>query len=980
MRNVLAPPLVPNIDSTRGLINLVSMFRKSIDYPHHTWLPPMSKTVVNILQSWALLEDDELREALHAAAFLLIPGLVRVCSITNERPVDLLNEAAALNNPVMFLINKALDYVRAGLLARPDHEETHRSPAQLKRQVDTLVGKERYSAAMEMVERMHATAAGVASLSYEEQRAEIERLHPAADARDQLGNMPHGCPHVEAPPAKDVIHHVRRLRTRCTSGYSGWTNRLIQRVVLHSGHTELLANGLSAFFGRWFAGKLGHSAAQLFSVSRAVLIPKADGGHRPLGIGEAWYRLAARIITAKVAPKISRALAPIQLGTGFKAGAEICARLMQLALERDDDDMVDVCVFSLDIQNAFNTIRRKHILDGIRAHYPELEPFFRLFYSSPSELRFSDGSYAGTSATGARQGDPPAMLYFALGFHKPLLALRALHATALREALAASSAGHIQAYADDVVGSLPAAAVGSFCAGAETLLASYGLTLVRHKCGIHGRLAHTIPDPIFPIFPNGLKKVLGCPVGPVEFRVNRVRESLDKMTACIPTLRSLGRQSAYILLTQCVNQRAQYLTRILEFGDRDGPRHFKIFDERIDAALRAILDCPLGEAERLHTMRCLPTRLGGLGVYPHGEPVAEHGKNASRIETYEFAKIHYQASLLQQIPASWHELSFDLPVSETSRTLTSKEAQDCLLEVQEGQFTKVLVELRQTCSARAAWLVSSRVPNSGRWILYSGGVANRFRMDEQPYVDALRRRCLLDLSPAEKQAADRICNCEPRDVVQHATHLLDCPRNQWFFQKRHNTMCLLVGRLIRKIHPGATIQYEFELRPHELEAGLSRAREPTPLSNPAPDEEDLGESGGAEESKEEEKENEEEEIEEDERDRMERAAAEAAEAAERPAALRADIFVMITNPACRSCLRCRSDRFAGRAAKMREKRKRIKYGGLPGMGPEGAYGFTPFVVEATGRLGAAARNFIKKIAGCWKREGRIFRGFSQGFL
>lgn len=102
----------------------------------------MSKTVVNILQSWTLLEDDEDREALHAAAFLLIPGLVRVCSITNERPVDLLNEAAAVNNPVMFLINKARDYVRDGLLARPDHDETNRSPAQLKRQVDTLVAQQ----------------------------------------------------------------------------------------------------------------------------------------------------------------------------------------------------------------------------------------------------------------------------------------------------------------------------------------------------------------------------------------------------------------------------------------------------------------------------------------------------------------------------------------------------------------------------------------------------------------------------------------------------------------------------------------------------------------------------------------------------------------------------------------------------------------------------------------------------------------------
>ena len=74
------------------------------------------------------------------------------------------------------------------------------------------------------------------------------------------------------------------------------------------------------------------------------------------------------------------------------------------------------------------------------------------------------------------------------------------------------------------------------------------------------------------------------------------------------------------------------------------------------------------------------------------------------------------------------------------------------------------------------------------------------------------------------------------------------------------------------------------------------------------------------------------------------------------------IDVSFINPACRSCLLYRTDRYPGRAARRREKGKRQKYGHLPGLGPGGVYGFTPFVVEATGRLGAAAKTFIKDIA------------------
>ena len=64
----------------------------------------------------------------------------------------------------------------------------------------------------------------------------------------------------------------------------------------------------------------------------------------------------------------------------------------------------------------------------------------------------------------------------------------------------------------------------------------------------------------------------------------------------------------------------------------DGARRALLeFDSAIDRTLGELLDCPQAERAKLHAMRCLPQRLGGLGVYPHCGVHAEHGRNASRI-------------------------------------------------------------------------------------------------------------------------------------------------------------------------------------------------------------------------------------------------------------------------------------------------------------------------------------------------------------
>ncbi len=75
------------------------------------------------------------------------------------------------------------------------------------------------------------------------------------------------------------------------------------------------------------------------------------------------------------------------------------------------------------------------------------------------------------------------------------------------------------------------------------------------------------------------------------------------------------------------------------------------------------------------------------------------------------------------------------------------------------------------------------------------------------------------------------------------------------------------------------------------------------------------------------------------------------------------IDMSFVNPGCRKYIRrSRSHEVDGAAAAEREKEKRAKYADVPGMEEGGSGGFVPFVVEVTGRMGRAARKFLKDIA------------------
>jgi hypothetical protein len=94
----------------------------------------------------------------------------------------------------------------------------------------------------------------------------------------------------------------------------------------------------------------------------------------------------------------------------------------------------DLGLITVDIRNAFNSLRRSLILNGLHALCPQLIRRFEWAYGNPSDLVDGTGELLGVSATGCRQGDPLGpLLFFCVGFHETLRRIAELLADTFRE-------------------------------------------------------------------------------------------------------------------------------------------------------------------------------------------------------------------------------------------------------------------------------------------------------------------------------------------------------------------------------------------------------------------------------------------------------------------------------------------------------------------------------------------------------------------
>jgi len=671
-------------------------------------------------------------------------------------------------------------------------------------------------------------------LSYQEVVDLIAVLHPPANLSDELPPKPPDLRPLVLS-TKEVLESIHKLDRRSSAGNTGWTNRLIYSIFTsgqseedHLIDCEILTNMLNCML----AGSLRRS---YWTVCRSILIPKYSSDlssvkWRPLGIGDAFYRLMGKCAVKHVSPAIAsligpRSVGPMQLAVGVRCGTEIFANVAQHIL-----DFSGILIL-LDMKNAYNTMRRTLPLAGLLKYCPELIDLYYWSYGYQRILVNSKGEVIGYAGTGTSQGDPPAGLFFCLGLQAILHQLR----DKVRDL--ATTHPIVFAYADDTAVGGAAEDAKLICDIIQRCFEEAQLELVPSKCTIlwngKGNLPSDLPFPVVNVsIPGEGRVVVGNPVGGEEYRKETLIKLGKKHAKPIQGLCKLHPIAAYLLLYLCINPRLTYLTRL------NHPLLAKDmlinFDQAVDAGLlsiccasgvtnSAVLNQPL--LRDISIIRSLPMDLAGLAMMRHSGLVGQSGYMTSHSIVKAVLTKHKDLTCLlgsfSAAPPVWLGYDPDNPIIGFDQAVLSEEDMkslpSTLLDLQNAaahRFHKSLLtpdENGHVRAAEAAIFGSNIYKGSGRMFSCHEIIAT----SPETFRELLRLRLLIN--PVMDIVVPNVpvrCACNyVIATAQDAYHLLNCNNVQFLRTRRHTRVKVQVHEHIEKILPKLeyTVEPEFKI-------------------------------------------------------------------------------------------------------------------------------------------------------------------------
>jgi hypothetical protein len=664
---------------------------------------------------------------------------------------------------------------------------------------------------------------GLAPLN-DDTRAKLVSLFPPSDAH--ADSIPIATTRVHIPDIKltipDLDAAVYNLDWHSANGCSAWTNALIKCLWnldrdIDLPQLELYRNGVLTLLTLILNGKGGNSS--YWCASRVIPLVKRGGGIRPLAIGESWIRLAGRIASKIAVPVVTPHLLPLQVGIGVPGGTEMVAHISNTITAKWNDQSHGLTaaaskygIATLDIKNAFNSMRRAPIYDSLMELHQPLIPFFRWSYGSPSPLVLSDGSCFGYSSTGVRQGDPLGPLLFAIGLH-PVLKLLQEHFP-----------NHLfLAYLDDIsiLGDVSPERMVPIMNLAKQLLNNIGLHINEDKSDvwIPGRDANK----------NGLT-VVGASVGTYQYQMLSLSQKLLAYDSILNQLSSLPLppQLAFALLGSCVHSRPMYMARVTPpcIVPDNEPNPFARFDHKVLETLMAISKVDIATPE-IHAslIASLPIRLGGLGLRKMAQ-VHSCAWTASYLRAAKFLKTH----LLAWVPAPLEQMTIFAPFLHTIHlhcadlvvleevnnaalpqpTLTlwspTDDIPDSNIPKQKQLVSAIdninMQQLTQLISGTPdikAWILSNQFRGSGSWLYSATCSASVLQVCNDDFTRSIGLRLLLPqylpgwnhLNYYPSQCYE--CTAMLPNQATQTTHCLNCNKRQGIWKSRHDAVrdCLL---------------------------------------------------------------------------------------------------------------------------------------------------------------------------------------------
>jgi Reverse transcriptase (RNA-dependent DNA polymerase) len=678
--------------------SLLSWFHFNLHRIAHQWVADIRALNLILLERHMDASRGNVINDRNFLASMLLPGIIEFIRRDAQRGLvkPTLASFIAAPDAATAIIRRALNLRESfpHVVRRQDMDNTASLDAEQQRNVQERDLRQmynqsykngRYKNAKNNLYAIQNLSRGIqppARLTRQQELENIERLFPEANDMD---SFPAADVSLDGQPLPDALavsaEHVRdilpKLDKDTAPGTSGMT--MAYFMVLFGGRS-IRSDGsvcpptaeqvlLTSLYNKVLTNSTTELVRTVLTGSRVVIIPKKGNSAvsvgRPLGIGEILYRVLGKIVSTIVGKKLADVMSPLQMAVGVKDSCIIMARVLQ---QLYDDGFA---IIALDLENAFNTVRRRRIYDACRELAPELLGILRFSYADKSELRDSHGEFVRWCETGVRQGDPLSMLFFCLAIHKPLQEMEACRQAATRRAIAESSVderirgGLTFAYADDAFVATEVQIVADLFPQLVAIVERHGFQVNVIKCSITAdnldRLGFLFQD----VIQSTAGHVhLGTPIGKPEYVKAELAGIVAKRLLDPDCIRGVVKAAEiFRLVSLCVNPSVVYLRRAA--GYNPAKDALLSFDSGIEKVLRDALEVTEQTVDsdgtelsdddirldtgllhnRFNRLLRTPRALGGLGVYSHFGMEGERSELLVRLRVDAFVRKHGALSL-----------------------------------------------------------------------------------------------------------------------------------------------------------------------------------------------------------------------------------------------------------------------------------------------------------------------------------------------
>eukprot|EP00117_Sycon_ciliatum_P034485 scpid45796/ scgid4762/ len=446
--------------------------------------------------------------------------------------------------------------------------------------------------------------------------------------------------------------------------------------------SDALCDALAQCARRLASEHIDPSSLDAFLACRLIALDK-DPGVRPIGVGEVVRRIISKAILKVTKADTIQSVGCLQLCGGQESGIEAAIHAMREIFQQDDTEGI---LFA-DASNAFNRLNRSVCLLNVQHLCPALAVVLTNTYRQPAKL-FVDGETL-QSAEGTTQGDPLAMVMYALGT-LPLI----------REAAAANA---VQAwYADDSTAASKIIRLREWWSILETRGPAYGYytnaakSVLLVKPQFLNIAREVFADTEVRVTADGHRH-LGAVLGTEQYCNQYVAQKAEQWCKEVKRLATYALsqpQAAYTAFSQGLKHKWSFLVRTVPgAADLLQPLEDVIRNDFIPAltgrhppnsVIRAVLD--------------LPCRLGGLGIVDPSQLNDEHQRSLS-ITHPLIDNIIQQQSSMEGISGRMRVLK------ATARTAAGKKEKDHVVTLM-AQLEPDLQRTLQLASEKGAssWL------------------------------------------------------------------------------------------------------------------------------------------------------------------------------------------------------------------------------------------------------------------------------------